>query len=167
MTTSGRCLQEPLAGAHMKATTPDVRWCMVLVVWLLLMATETLHGTLRALFLAPVVGDFASRQIGVLTGSVLVLALAVLGLPWTRARHHRALILIGVIWATLTLLFEITVGRLIVGASWARLLEDYDLRIGGLMPLGLLIVMFAPLVAARWRHNDDGRTAPPIEPRHG
>ena len=35
-------------------------WIRALVVWLLIIAAETVHGILRNLFLVPVVGDFHS-----------------------------------------------------------------------------------------------------------
>jgi len=47
----------------------------------------------------------------------------------------------------LTLTFEIVGGRL-VGLSWDRILSDYNIRRGGLLPLGLLAVTLAPLLAA-------------------
>lgn len=44
-----------------------------IAVWLLVLAVELVHGTLRWIFLRPHVGDFRSGQIGVFTGSVLFL----------------------------------------------------------------------------------------------
>ena len=38
------------------------------LAWLVLIATEIIHGTLRTIFLVPVVGEFGSRQMGVFTG---------------------------------------------------------------------------------------------------
>jgi hypothetical protein len=49
-----------------------------LLVWLILIATEFVHGILRAIFLVPVVGDFRARQIGVFIGSALILLVAYL-----------------------------------------------------------------------------------------
>jgi hypothetical protein len=48
-----------------------------LVVWLLIVAAEVVHGIARALWLEPRVGDFRARQIGVFTGSAMILAIAV------------------------------------------------------------------------------------------
>jgi hypothetical protein len=48
----------------------------VFLVWLIFMAAEFIHGTLRVLFLAPQVGDFRARQIGAVIGSAIVLAVA-------------------------------------------------------------------------------------------
>jgi len=42
------------------------------------MAAETIHGVLRNMFLSPAVGDLQARQIGVVIGSALILATALL-----------------------------------------------------------------------------------------
>ena len=57
----------------------------------------------------------------------------------------------GLIWLVLTLAFEILFGRFVAGASWERLWSDYNLLQGGLLPIGLLVLTVAPLLAARWR----------------
>jgi len=51
----------------------------------------------------------------------------------------------------LTLVLEIGLGRLVFGFPWERILSDYDLPRGGLMPLGLLVMALAPLLVARRR----------------
>ena len=45
-------------------------WLRAFLVWLLIIAIESVHGTLRVLFLQPLVGDFRARQIAVFTGSL-------------------------------------------------------------------------------------------------
>lgn len=47
--------------------------------------------------------------------------------------------------------FELLFGRLVMEFSWVRILADYDLTQGGLMPFGLVVLFFAPLVASRMR----------------
>ena len=49
-----------------------MRWLRALAVWLAIVVAETLHGIARTLWLTPIVGDHAARQIGVGTGSVLI-----------------------------------------------------------------------------------------------
>jgi hypothetical protein len=120
------------------------------LVWLVIIAVETVHGTLRILFIAPAVGDFRSRQIGVFIGSALILAVA-LGLTcWIKAADIWRLLLIGLIWVALTFVFEIALG-ILTGLSTERMLEDYDLTNGGLMPLGMLFMLFTPTIASRLR----------------
>ena len=127
-------------------------WLRAFGVWLLLMVAEVVHGVLRLLFLVPVVGDFRARQIGVLSGSLIVLAIACLRIAWMDAgASNRRLGAIGLAWVSLTLVFEFGLGRFVFGYSWDRILSDYNLARGGLLPLGLLVMMAAPLLAARLR----------------
>jgi hypothetical protein len=120
-------------------------------VWLVLILVETVHGILRGIFLVPLVGDVHARQIGVGIGSALIVAVAYIFSPWLGAGSRRALIATGVLWVVLTLAFEIALGRFIISASWDRILSDYDLRQGGLMILGMLVLGTSPLIAARMR----------------
>jgi hypothetical protein len=122
-----------------------------LAVWLVLILVESVHGTLRGLLLAPLVGDFRARQVSVFTGSLLVLGVACLFARWMRAGTTRRLVGVGLLWLSLTLLFEFGLARFVFDYSWGRVASDYDLTRGGLMPFGLVILTLAPLIAARLR----------------
>ncbi len=124
-----------------------------LVVWLLMMAIETIHGVLRNRFLVPIIGDVASRQIGVLIGSALILAIAILTIGWIHPTSERSLMTIGALWLTLTLAFEFGIGRAL-GRPWAAMLADYDLSRGGLLSVGMVVLALSPLIAARIRQGD-------------
>lgn len=123
----------------------------VLAVWLAIIAAESVHGTLRQLFLAPVVGDFRARQIAVFTGMAIILAVVTLCIRWLRLPDTLARLQVGLLWVVLTVAFEVALGRLVLGASWARILEDYDLPHGGLMGFGLLFLALSPVFATRLR----------------
>jgi hypothetical protein len=130
-----------------------------LVVWLLMMATETIHGVLRNRFLVPVIGDVGSRQIGVLIGSALILGLAILTIGWIHPTSERSLLAIGAMWLTLTLAFEFGLGRAL-GRPWAAMLADYDLSRGGLLSIGMVVVALSPgspraAVTLRRSYSDD------------
>jgi len=100
-----------------------------LVVWLLLIVAEIVHGVLRAILLVPMVGEFRSNQIGVFTGSAIIVLIAFFTLRWIGATRKRSLFL--------------------VGSIWERLVADYNVVEGGLMPLGLLVLFFSPVIASR------------------
>lgn len=118
-------------------------------VWLLLITAEAVHGIVRTLMLTPVVGDFRARQVGVFTGSLLILLMTVVTIRWIYASRPRTLVTIGIAWAILTVAFEISLGRLVLGYSWERLASDYNLIEGGLLPIGLVVMAMSPLIAAR------------------
>ena len=122
------------------------------LVWLLLMAIETIHGILRNMFLAPLVGDLRAREIGVFIGSALILGLAVLLIGWIRPRSERSLLVIGAMWLGLTLGFEFGLGRAL-GRPWDALLADCDLTRGGLLSIGMVVLALSPWIAARTRQS--------------
>jgi len=71
------------------------------------MAVEFIHGIVRAVYLAPYVGDFRSRQIGVFTGSILIMVIASLTVRGMRANRLSLQIIAGLVWLALTVLFEL------------------------------------------------------------
>ena len=119
------------------------------LVWLLLMAAESLQGVLRHLFLSPAL-ELALHQLSVIVGVAVIFASTWALLPWMRIRTTPQALAIGVMWALLTLAFELGLGW-IVGADWSRVSADYDLIHGGLMPLGLLAMALTPWTAWRLR----------------
>ena len=129
-------------------------WRRAIAVWLVLIGAEIIHGIVRSIVLMPRVGDTRARQIGVFTGSLVNLGITHVLIQWIGARTTRALVGIGVVWVVLTVVFEVTFGRLVMRSSWERLLSDYDLAHGGLLPFGLVALAGSPLAAVRLRRLD-------------
>ncbi|MBL8490615.1 MAG: hypothetical protein JNM82_07545 [Rhodocyclaceae bacterium] len=126
-------------------------WGRAVAVWLLIVVAESIHGTLRVLFLQPLVGDFPARRMAVFTGMAIIFAIAWLFAPWVRAPGRRQWLGIGFLWVVLIVCFEVGLGRLVMHLSWDRILEDYDPGRGGLMLVGLAAMGLSPWVAARLR----------------
>ena len=122
-------------------------------IWFLVIAAEIIYGILRAIALVPLAGEFRSNQIGVFTGSAIILVIACLTIRWIGATQRSQLLTVGAIWLVLTVAFEVLFGRFVVGLSWERIVADYNLLRGGLMPLGLLFLLFAPMIAGRLRKS--------------
>jgi hypothetical protein len=121
------------------------------LVWLVIVVAESVHGTLRQLFLAPLVGDFPARRIAFFVGMLLIFLIAYFFIRWIDAPSVKSLFAIGLLWAILTLLFEFSSGFFVLGYSRERMFEDYDVSRGGMMGAGLLFMLFVPYLAARWR----------------
>ena len=128
-----------------------------IAVWLVLICAEILHGIARGVFLVPHVGEFRSNQIGVFTGSIIILVIALTFVRWIGASRTADLLAVGALWLVLTLAFEIGFGRFVVGASWERLAADYNVPEGGLLPFGMLVLLFAPLIAGKLRGSVPSR----------
>jgi hypothetical protein len=124
-----------------------VRAC---AIWILIAVAETLHGVGRTLFLTPALGDHLARQLGVFIGSLMILIIAWLFVSWIGATTPLQLLAVGLLWLVLMFGFEIGLGW-VMGFSWERIVSDYDPTRGGLMLIGMGVLLFAPLLAARAR----------------
>ena len=122
-----------------------------LIVWLLIMIAESIHGTLRQLFLTPLIGDFNARRLTFFTGMLLIFLLALATVRWLAAPTRAALLAIGSMWAVLTVAFEFGIGLLVMGFPIERVLEDYDISRGGLMAFGIMFLFIVPFLAHRLR----------------
>jgi hypothetical protein len=111
---------------------------------LLLAGVETLHGIARVRFLNRRVGDRRARQIGVATGSVLVLAVAALTTGWIGVETTAQALAVGAWWCAGMLAFDVGLGRWTFRLPWNRILREFDPRQGGFLALGMLVVLVAP-----------------------
>ena len=120
-------------------------------VWCLIFVLEVVHGVLRTIWLVPLVGDFRARQVGVLTGSLLILVVAVLTIRWIGIRGRRDLLRVGLLWVVLMVVAEVLLGRVVFGYAWSRIAEDFDVSRGGLLGFGMLVLAAAPWMASAIR----------------
>jgi hypothetical protein len=121
------------------------------VVWILIILAETVHGILRVIMLEPRIGDLAARQIAVFTGSAIIFGIAYVCIRWINAPGNWSLFIVGIFWMVLTVGFEVVVGRFVMGFTWDRILAEYNISTGSLMPLGLAFLVVVPLLAARMK----------------
>lgn len=124
-----------------------------LFVWLVMMGVEFCHGALRTIFLLPLLGDRAARQVSVLTGSLLIVFIAYVFIQWIRAGSAGAQLVVGVLWLMLTIAFEVWVGHYVFKLPWESVAEDFNLLKGRLMPLGLVVLTVSPMIATRLRER--------------
>ena len=121
------------------------------LVWFVLMGVEFCHGAVRTLFLSPLLGDYAARQVSVFTGSILIIFVAYIFIHWIRAGSAVSQIAVGVLWLILTIAFEAGFGHYVFNLPWEAVLEEFNLLKGRMMPLGLIVLTFSPMIAARLR----------------
>jgi hypothetical protein len=136
-------------------------WWRAIGLWLVLMAAETLNGLWRAKVLALWIGDAAARDVSVFTGSIVILLITFACIGWIPARSVRTLLVIGVTWVLLTIAYEFALGFLVFYRPLAEMVSDFDVLHGRLPPIGLLVLFFSPLLAARGlRATPAAKTSP-------
>src|SRR5215470_10173155 len=97
------------------------------LIWLLIVAVESIHGILRTTLITPRFGDFVARQISVFTGSLLILIIAYFSVRWIGADSTPGLLAVGFSWLTLTVTFELCFGHFALGRRWENLASDYKI----------------------------------------
>ena len=120
-----------------------------LIILLLIIVAESIHGTLRQLFLAPLISDLPARRIAFFVALFIILGITYLFIRWINAPSVKSLFAVGIMWMILMAIFEFSLGLFVMNYSWERMLEDYDISRGGLMGFGLLFMLFAPYLAAK------------------
>ncbi len=116
------------------------------LVWLIIIAAETINGIVREMLISPIVGGQNGRQISF---GIAVVLIAVITLAFVRSIgvvDIGRLIGIGLLWAVLTFVFEVAASR-IAGRSWAETMADFDPGSGGLMAFGLVFLAIIPVLA--------------------
>ncbi len=123
-----------------------------IIVWFVLILAESLNGTIRMLWLVPTLGDLRAHQLSFVMASILMLTIATLFVRWLHASRVSQLLSVGVLWLLLTVVFEMVLGRFILGYSWEQIAADYNVMQGGLMPFGMVWLTLSPLIAAKIWH---------------
>lgn len=126
-----------------------------IVVWIVIILAETVHGIARIQILEPSVGEFRARQMAVFSGAAIIFLVTRSLIGWIGANGRYALVAIGLFWVVLTIAFELLIGRFVFGFSWQRIAAEYDITSGSLMPLGLVFLVFCPLLAFISRKSSD------------
>ena len=122
-----------------------------LIVWVVIAMVETVHGILRIRLLNRRVGDHRARQIAVATGSGIVVSIAWFTMPWIAPLSLGDSLAVGTLWLVTMLAFEISLGRFVFHVPWARIGSDFNLRRGGLLAFGMLVLFLAPWLISQVR----------------
>jgi hypothetical protein len=121
------------------------------VAWFGLVVLGLLNATMRQVVYARYVSELVGHQISTLTLAVLVglYAWALSGL--LKLTSPGQAIGVGLMWMVLTIIFEFGLGRYVVGDSWGKLLNNYNVLEGRVWGLFVLWVGLAPYVFYRFR----------------
>ena len=120
-----------------------------LPTWLMIIPLAVLNGALRDFALRSLLGWYALPVSGVLLCGMILL-LAWLRVPRFVRGGSRQLVLVGVVWAVLAVIFECMLG-IALNRQWVDLAAAYDVSSGNLWLLVVVCVGCAPWLAARMR----------------
>jgi hypothetical protein len=122
-----------------------------LVVWLGLVVLAVVNGAIREALIAPRLGERAAHVASTITLCAAIVVVTWLVINWIAPATTAAAWVVGSTWLVLTLAFELLAGHYLFGASWQRLLGDYDVLSGRVWILVPLTTWLAPWLAASWQ----------------
>jgi hypothetical protein len=122
-----------------------------LALWFLILPSAVLSGELRQRLLVPWVGESLGHVLSALLLSLIVVGVTAIFAAFLKLVSPREAWLVGGFWLVLTAAFEFIGGHFLFGASWARLLADYNLTAGRIWILVLATTLLAPRLIYSWR----------------
>jgi hypothetical protein len=121
-----------------------------LLIWLAIIPLAILNGGLRDKIINPLIGEKYGLPLSAISLCLLIFLLCWFCIPQIgkgRAKKYR---IIGLLWILLTVLFETGFG-LLLGKSWTKLMNIYDVTTGNLWVLVVLFTGIAPWLVAKMR----------------
>lgn len=118
-----------------------------ILTWFIFIPIAILNAGLREKFYRPKVGDLIAHQISTITGSLVFFIFSYFAIgDLVPNSTINQLILSGIIWIVLTILFEFIAGHYIFKNPWKKLFTDYNLLKGRIWLLFLLTELTSPLI---------------------
>jgi len=121
----------------------------VVGLFILVAASEMLNGIARTVFLNKRVGVAKAKRIALLPALALCLLICYYYVPFLHISTDGGLLVLGISLSLFMGLFDIIIGRFIVQARWETILDDFNIRKGNLLGLGMVAMAFCPILAAR------------------
>jgi steroid 5-alpha reductase family enzyme len=118
-----------------------------ILFWFGLAIIAILNGTLRQAGYGPFVGELLAHQISCFVGISLFFIAMYVFFKYAKIDYtKKELLVIGIAWLLMAILFEFVFGHYVMGNSWEKLFADYNLLQGRLWVLVLLATAAGPLL---------------------
>ncbi|MEK6756239.1 MAG: hypothetical protein AABZ02_08820 [Bacteroidota bacterium] len=114
-------------------------------VWFIVFGVALLNGVVQGSFLRPRVGEHMAHVLSMLVLMIVVLMCSsILVNRFLKQYVNRDLFIIGLLWVTLSVSFELLIGRYVLDLPWATMVHDYNLFAGRVWILVLTTEMIGP-----------------------
>lgn len=117
-----------------------------IIIWILIAAGEILNGNVRVRFLQNRYGKNRAKQISFFTAIIIIYTICWFSLSWVNPSNLQDCFFIGLIWTLLMLCVDIYFGRYVFRFKWIKILEDFDLRKGNLLGVGMVLLFLCPTI---------------------
>lgn len=120
-----------------------------LVIWFIIAIFAVINGVMRESIFVPYLGQNIALPLSGITLCVIIFAVTYLSFKLFENNNSKTYLLIGVLWVSMTLAFEIIFGHFVRERSWSDLLQVLNIMKGDLFIIVLLMSLFAPILVAK------------------
>jgi len=117
-----------------------------IAIWILIAAGEIMNGNFRVRFLHRRYGINRAKKISFFTGITIIYTICWFTLPLVNPSNLQDCFLIGLIWMLLMLCLDIYFGRCVFRFKWIKIVEDFNLRKGNLLGVGMGLLFLCPTI---------------------
>ena len=121
----------------------------IVCLYILVAAGETLNGIARMFILNRLLGVKRAKQISLITALCLCFVICYVYVPTIGFTTGPDLIWLGVSLSVFMITFDVVLSRCVMKSPWPKILNEFDLRQGNLLTLGVIFMAFCPLLALR------------------
>jgi hypothetical protein len=122
-----------------------------LLAWIPMLVLAIANGALRQLTFAKWMPELRAHQLSTAFGAAIIGLFIWFVIRIQPPASSRQAVLIGLVWVSLTVVFEFAMGRFLTHRPWRQLVQDYNLAAGRVWPLFLLWLALAPYFFYRLR----------------
>jgi hypothetical protein len=105
-----------------------------------------LNGNFRVRFLQRKYGTNRAKKISFFIAITIIYTICLYTLPWINPTNLKDCFLIGSIWMLLMLCVDLYFGRYVFRFKWIKIFEDFDLRKGNLLGVGMGLLFLCPAI---------------------
>ena len=120
-------------------------------VWLILVIMAIGNAAIREKLLAPSLGSGLALPVSGLLLSMFIFIIAFASTPFFGFTERKQCILVGAVWFSLTLSFELLFGHFVAAKPWHEIMRVFNVRTGDLFTVALFSTLIAPWLTAKLR----------------
>ncbi len=121
------------------------------LAWIPMLGLAIANGALRQLTFAKRMSELRAHQLSTAIGAIIIGLFIWFVIRIRPPTSSRQAVSIGLVWLSLTVVFEFAMGRFLMHRPWRQLFHDYNLAAGRVWALFLLWLTVAPYVFYRLR----------------
>jgi hypothetical protein len=117
--------------------------------WLIMLLAAFINGAIREILIVPRAGGQIGHVIGVVGLSSVVFVISYVFVKTLGTLPSSTLLLVGLFWLVLSLLFEFGFFHYVMHEPWSKLLADYNVFRGRLLIVVWLSTLLSPWICGK------------------